>query len=137
MPLVSDFVDVLQEFANDDLLPATYSRASAPTFYAGVPVAGSGGYADLGALPAGETVIVPAEDISTGERDESRPDGDRARARIVVYTSAQLRAGRNPGLRPDRVTTADARVWQVAKAEDWAASGNFWAVECELVDGPT
>ena len=134
MPLVSDFTDVLQMFANDDLLPATYSRATAPTVYGGVPVTGTGGYASLGPLPVGETVIVPAEDISTGERDESRADGDRARGRIIVYTSVQLRAGRNPSLRPDRVTTADGRVWQVAKAEDWSASGNFWAVECELVD---
>lgn len=134
MPLISDFVDVLQQFANDDLLPATYSRATAPTFYAGVPTPGTGGYVDLGALPAGETVIVPAEDISTGERDESRPDGDRARGRIIVYTSVQLRAGRHPGLKPDNVTTSDGRTWQVAKAEDWSASGNFWAVECELVD---
>jgi len=134
VPLVSDFVDVLQEFANDDLLPITYSRATAPSYYGGLPVAGTGGYVDQGALPAGETVVVPAEDISTGERDEARPDGDRARARIIIYTSVQLRAGRNPGLKPDVVTTADARTWQVAKAEDWSASGNFWCVECEQID---
>ena len=32
------------------------------------------------------------------------------------------------------MTTEDGRVWQVATAEDWSASGNFWVAECELVD---
>ena len=126
--------DVLQMFANDDLLPATYSRATAPTYLGGVPVSGTGGYVDQGVLPAGETVIVPATQDEDAESDEQLPAGERARARILVYTSVQLRAGRNPDLRPDRVNTADDRVWEVAHAEDWSASGNYWYVECELVD---
>ena len=134
MPLVADFTDVLQEFANGDLLPATYARAGEPEFLDGVPVAGTGLWVDLGPLPPASTVIIPATDISTSERDEQQPAGDRARGRIIIYTSVKLRAGRNPGEKPDRVTTEDGRVWQVAKAEDWSASGNFWVAECELVD---
>lgn len=134
MPLVSYFIDVLEEFANGDLLPATYARASAVSYDGGVPVFGTGGWTSLGPLPPTSTVIVPATDISTGERDEQLSAGERARGRIIVYTSVQLRAGRHPDLKPDRVTTSDGRVWQVAKAEDWSASGNFWVAECELVD---
>lgn len=135
MPLVSDFTDVLQIFANGDLLPATWSRVvSAPQFAGGVPVPGTGGYVNQGALPAAETVIHPAKQDEDSERDEKMPAGERARARIFVYTSIQLRAGRAPNLRPDRVTTADGRQWQVAKAEDWSYNGNFWVAECELLD---
>ena len=134
MPLVSDFTDVLQLFDNSDLMPATYERASVPDYYGGVPVAGTGGYVSQGSLPVGQTVIVPATQDEDAEQDEMLPAGERARARIIVYTSVQLRAGRNPDLRPDQVVTSDGRRWEVAHAEDWSANGNFWLAECELID---
>lgn len=135
MPLTSDFVDVLQEFANADLLPVTYARVvSEVEFDGGVPVEGTGGYVDQGALPVADTVIVPATQDEDAEQDESLPAGERARGRIIIYTSVQLRAGRNPDLRPDIVTTGDGRRWEVVHAEDWSASGNFWSAQCELMD---
>lgn len=133
VPLVSDFTDVLQLFANSDLLPATYERAAVPTYVLGKPT--SLAYVDQGSLPANETFIVPSTQDEDAERDDLFPAGDRARARIAVFTSVQLRAGRNPNDRADVVVTSDGRRWRVVKAMDWQASGNFWHVECELLDG--
>lgn len=126
--------DVLAQFTNVDLMPATYERASAPDFYGGVPVPGTGVYVSQGSLPLATTAIVPSTEDEDAEQDELMPAGERARARIVVYTSVQLRAGRNPGFKADVVVTADGRRWRAVKAEDWSASGNFWVAECELID---
>lgn len=134
MPLTSDMTDVLAMFANADLMPATYERATAPSFYNGVPVAGTGGYVSQGPLPVGFTAIVPTTEDEDAESDELMPGGERARGRIVIYTSIQLRAGRNPDSKADVVVTADDRRWRVVKGEDWSASGNFWVAECELID---
>lgn len=137
MPLVSDFLDVLQEMANADLAPVTHLRAKVPTLRLGRPTPGSAGYDDLGALPEDATVVVPVELESYAERNRLQPGGDRASARIVVYTPTLIRASRNPDAGADVVVTADGRRWRAVHVEDWSASGNFYAAECELIDENT